>query len=141
MKRLFAKATKPFALPKSGIGGFNLTTGFGASPTVTHAHTTGLQPKYLVPPVPHPCPHDHLALLVTKEGLLIRQHIPGHHRTTESATSYVRIAWGKSVHVEEIAGVDDGVDWEESVIVYGIVGVLELFSGALPGRSAPGITH
>ncbi|KAF9469322.1 SacI homology domain-containing protein [Collybia nuda] len=131
MKRLFAKATKPFALPKSGPGGgLNVTPpSVGVTSTVTHAHRTGLQPKYLVPPVPHPCPHDHLALLVTKDGLLIRQHIPGQNETTQPPTSHIRIAWGKSVKIEEISGTD-GVDWKEGVIVYGIVGVLELFSGS-----------
>jgi hypothetical protein len=141
MKRLFAKAAKPFALPKSGLGGGINLIG-GATPSVKHAHTTGLQPKYLVPPVPHPCPHDHLVLLVTKDGLLIRQHTPGHDRTTQETTSHVRIAWGKAVRIEEVTEVEDRVDWEESVIVYGIIGILELFSGALlPIKSVPGIAN
>lgn len=137
MKRLFAKVqtSKPFvALPKSLTGlASNLTPGSsapGSGPTVSH--TVGLQPKYLVPPIPHPCPYDHLALLVTKEGLLIRPHIVGHDPKTEKPNSHVRVRWGKTVHVEEVAhvvGADDA-DWGESVVVYGIVGVLELFSGA-----------
>ncbi|KAG5635471.1 hypothetical protein H0H81_011112 [Sphagnurus paluster] len=137
MKRLFAKVqtSKPFvALPKSLTGlASNLTPGSsapGSGPTVSH--TVGLQPKYLVPPIPHPCPYDHLALLVTKEGLLIRPHIVGHDPKTEKPNSHVRVRWGKTVHVEEVAhvvGADDA-DWGESVVFYGIVGVLELFSGA-----------
>ncbi|KAF8077695.1 SacI homology domain-containing protein [Lyophyllum atratum] len=133
MKRLFVQASKPFAaLPKT-LAGLkpNLTPGSSA-PGHIPTHNVGLKPKYLVPPVPHPCPYDHLALLVTKEGLLIRQHILGHDRKTEKPNSYVRVAWGKSVQVEEIAdGADAGdIDWSESVIVYGIVGALELFSGS-----------
>ncbi|GLB34696.1 putative inositol phosphatase [Lyophyllum shimeji] len=136
MKRLLAKVqtSKPFAaLPKTlpGLGSSNPTTGSSA-PGHTTAHTVGLKPKYLVPPIPHPCPYDHLALLVTQDGLLIRQHIPGHDTKTERPNSYVRIAWGKPVKVEEIGdGAHAGdVDWSDSVIVYGIIGVLELFSGS-----------
>ena len=127
MKRLFANSLKPFTLPKYGgtqtanVPPFLTVSG-------TSSHTTGLQPKYLVPPVPHPCPHDHLSLLVTKEGLLIRPYAPG---SSESA-AHVRIAWGKGVRVDEITsdGSGDGLEWENGVIVYGIIGILELFSGA-----------
>jgi hypothetical protein len=51
----------------------------------------------------------------------------------------VRVEWGKEGRVEEIdlaggEGEGDGddakeVDWESSVVVYGIVGVLELTFG------------
>jgi len=135
MKRLLGKVqtSKPFAaLPKT-LAGFGLNMPLGSSaPGHTPAHTVGLKPKYLVPPIPHPCPYDHLALLVTKEGLLIRQHIPGHDRKTGKLNSYVRIAWGKPVQVEEVVDSTNAgdVDWSDSVIVYGIIGVLELFSGA-----------
>lgn len=124
MKRLFANSLKPFALSKSGgTQPANLTV------QGTISHTTGLQPKYLVPPVPHPCPHDHLSLLVTKDGLLIRPYTTG----LSGSTAHVRIAWGKIVRVEEITsnGGADEVEWEKGVIVYGIIGILEMFSGAL----------
>jgi hypothetical protein len=44
---------------------------------------------------------------------------------------FVRIAWGKLVKVEEIKydPESDDVDWDNAVIVYGIIGILELFSG------------
>lgn len=90
------------------------------------SHTTGLQPKYIVPPVPHPCPHDHMSLLATKEGLLIRPF-------TSGSVAHVRISWGKAVRVEEIAsnsGGDAAAEWAKAVIVYGIIGFLELFSGS-----------
>ena len=49
------------------------------------------------------------------------------------AESHVRISWGKDGKVEEIAssGDDCGEDWSESVVVYGIVGILTLFTGTL----------
>jgi phosphatidylinositol 4-phosphatase len=85
----------------------------------------GLPPRDIVPPVPHPC-HDHIALLVTKEGLLLRPQLPG----LSVSQNYARIRWGKDVEVEELEGdSNEGHNWAESVIVYGIVGVLELFSG------------
>jgi len=131
MKRLFRKPTRPFALPNA--------VGSPAQPTVpsdltvvigTTSHTTGLQPKYIVPPVPHPIPYDHLSLLVTKEGLLVRPH-PG-------SASHVRIGWGKPVNIEEITsnGGPDAAEWEkDAAIVYGIIGILELFSGTIPNSS------
>ncbi|KAK7020499.1 SacI homology domain-containing protein [Favolaschia claudopus] len=103
------------------------------SSTISPPHlATGLQPKFVVPPVPHPCPHDHIAVLVTSTGLLLRQHIAGRGPSDPEPTSYLRLAWGKSVKVEEHSSDSetDPIDWSESVIVYGIVGVLELFSAS-----------
>lgn len=81
--------------------------------------------------MPHPCPHDHLALLVTKEGLLIRPHIPGQPSVPKDTTPYVRVSWGKNVKVEEITPKEDDaeIEWGDGTIVYGILGVLDLFSG------------
>ncbi|KAF7338181.1 hypothetical protein MVEN_02043000 [Mycena venus] len=101
--------------------------------TITAPHlTSGLQPKYVVPPVPHPCPHDHIALLVTPAGLLLRQHTPGRGPNDPGPTTHLRLSWSKSVKVEELDGDGEaeGIDWTESVIIYGILGVLELFSGS-----------
>lgn len=69
-----------------------------------------------------------MSLLATKEGLLIRPF-------TSGSVAHVRISWGKAVRVEEIAsnsGGDAAAEWAKAVIVYGIIGFLELFSGALP---------
>lgn len=125
MKRFFYKASKP--APPSG------------SPTPSNIslnvpHTTGLQPKYVVPPVPHPCPHDHIALLVTPDGLLLRPHFPGHGPNDPGPSTHLRLSWNKAVKVEELSGNGEanGVDWTGSVIIYGILGVLELFSGTFP---------
>lgn len=40
--------------------------------------------------------------------------------------SYIRIGWGKEVNVVEVDEEDGGKDWSNSVIIYGIVGVLQL---------------
>ncbi|KAJ7046939.1 SacI homology domain-containing protein [Mycena alexandri] len=122
MKRFFAKASKPFAPSTSS-----------STPTSPIApHTTGLQPKYVVPAVPHPCPHDHIALLVTPSGLLLRQHIPGRGPDDQGPTTHLRLSWSKAVKVEELSGDGEaeGANWTDSVIIYGIVGVLELFSAS-----------
>jgi phosphatidylinositol 4-phosphatase len=128
MKSLFGKTLKPFALSKAGESHsqplISVPTLLGSA-----SHTTGLQPKYLVPPVPHPCPHNYLSLLVTKDGLLIRPYTAG----LSGSAAHVRIGWGKSVRVEETTSEDgaDEAEWESSVVVYGVIGILELFSGAL----------
>jgi phosphatidylinositol 4-phosphatase len=123
MKRFFAKASNikafipvfpPFVPPIS----------------TTTTHTTGLLPKDVLPPVPHPRPYDHIALLVTSGGLLLRPHLEA---PTARPVSHVRISWGNPVKVEELEGdgEGDGMAWNESVIVYGIVGILELFSSSV----------
>ncbi|KAJ7582942.1 SacI homology domain-containing protein [Mycena floridula] len=119
MKKFLQRASKSFAAPN--IPSIPLPSIL----TPIAPHTTGLQPKYLVPPVPHPAPHAHLALLVTHEGLLIRPHLP--NQNLPPSASYIRIPWDKTAKVEEVTGSGNH-DWDDSVIVYGIVGVLELFS-------------
>lgn len=93
------------------------------------AHTTGLQPRFVVPPVPHPCPHEQLALVASSDGLLLRPYL----NARTAPESYVRIAWGKDPLVEEIkdGGDIEGVDWSEAAMVYGIVGMLNLFTGTV----------
>ncbi|KAJ7510013.1 SacI homology domain-containing protein [Mycena galericulata] len=120
MKRLFYKASKSSAPPSSSTSSVNAP------------HTTGLQPKYVVPPVPHPCPHDHIALLVTPAGLLLRPHFPGRGPNDPTPSTHLRLSWSKAVKVDELTGDGeaDGVDWTGSVVIYGIVGVLELFSAS-----------
>jgi hypothetical protein len=81
-------------------------------------------------PVPHPSPYNHIALAVAADGIILKPHAPGSKDTGE----YVRIRWaGKSVkggaHLE-VLDTEMDVNWQESVIVYGIVGILELFSSA-----------
>jgi hypothetical protein len=94
----------------------------------TAVHTTGLQPKYTVPPVPHPRPYDHIAILATASAILLRPRIAG----VEHPQSHVHVAYGKDVKVEEHQGDGEGpgADWSAAVVVYGIVGILELFTSA-----------
>ncbi|KAK0228754.1 SacI homology domain-containing protein [Armillaria fumosa] len=93
-----------------------------AVPTsLPHPH---LRPKYVVPPVPHPAPYEHIALLATKEGLLMRPHELG---AEMSSVHGAKIAWGRGGKIEEI--VVDG-EWEGYIVVYGIVGILELLSSS-----------
>lgn len=44
---------------------------------------------------------------------------------------YVRIPWGRNVRVEEVEGeeVEEG-EWAKGVVIYGILGILELTFGA-----------
>ncbi|KAF4615242.1 hypothetical protein D9613_002633 [Agrocybe pediades] len=173
MKKFFEKASKPFVLPvaakppegsnstitqdknkdfkdkpkpksqAAAVGG-PLRTSRTITTTTANAHQPGLPPKSVLPPVPHPCPHNHLSLLATKDGLLIRPHIvDGREERSLAQTAYVRISWGKDTKIEEIEvkeavqkpddakqeeeeGVE--VDWQDAVVVYGIVGILDLFS-------------
>ncbi|KZT26550.1 hypothetical protein NEOLEDRAFT_1132067 [Neolentinus lepideus HHB14362 ss-1] len=132
MKRLFARQSlkPPPKLPSVPV----------TVPPAPTVQATGLQPKYVVPAVPHPFPHEHIAVLVTHQGLLLRPFVPGltHHE------SHVQIGWGMKPTVEEVQG-DGGApdaDWADSVVVYGIVGIMELFSAAyllvITSRSEPG---
>lgn len=98
------------------------------NPAAPAPHTPGLQPKDIVPPIPHPYPWELIAVLVSNDGLLLKPHLSESH----VASSYVQIPWGKSGKPEEVSGDSSGLyDWNEAIIVYGIVGILELFSGEL----------
>lgn len=118
MKRLFFKSSKTYS----------------STPTISAnndlvVHTPALQPKFVVPPIPHPRPYDHVAVLPTQDGLLLRPHVA---RQVEP-DHYVRITWGKVPEIEEFQGAvgDAGINWAVAIIVYGIIGILELFTGRL----------
>ena len=108
----------------------------GIEPPIVGRSTTllpakaGLQPGFVVPPVPHPHPHEYIALLASEDGLLIRPHDGGTGPPLNPA-SHVRVSWGKAANITELLSSDGGpsVDWKESVIVYGIVGLMSLFNG------------
>ncbi len=128
MKRLLSKTFKanPPALkpsPPPAVAGNPATT----NPPVHH---TGLQPKDTLPPVPHPCPYEYISVVATTDGLVLRHRHPG--QAEDSAEDEVKIEWGKGGKVTPVAGGTVEADWEESVVVYGIVGSLELFSGNSP---------
>lgn len=120
MKKLFTKPFKKEAPPQPKPP--------STLPTTTHT-IPALQPRFTLPPTPHPCPHEHIAILASPEGLLLRPHLP----QGVLPESHVRIAWGKEGLVEEIQtdGEGGGLNWAESVVVYGIVGIMNLFTGDL----------
>ncbi|KAG1903754.1 phosphoinositide polyphosphatase [Suillus fuscotomentosus] len=128
MKRLFSKSSKnatpssaKYSAPEPPMAGRTAT----ALPTAT---TAGLQPNYVVPPVPHPNPHEHITLLASEDGLLMRPHCAG----LPYPVSYVRVSWGKTTHIAELPS-DRGrpsVDWKEGVVIYGIVGLMALFNAS-----------
>jgi phosphatidylinositol 4-phosphatase len=116
MKRLFfSKSSKN----PSSVGVLN-------NDLITQTPT--LPPKFVVPPVPRPRPHEHIAVLPTQEGLLLRPHTPFQG---ESDSQYVRINWGKVPEIVKFQGAVQNTDtnWAAAVVVYGIVGILELFAG------------
>ncbi|KIJ26451.1 hypothetical protein M422DRAFT_272496 [Sphaerobolus stellatus SS14] len=117
MKRLFAKR-KPSQLtnilPSSTVP---------AQAPLPSARPMSLQPKFTVPPVPHPCPYSTINLLVTSDGLILSPDLD----SSAKSASYVRISWGKEVIVKEVEGaVPNG---KTSASVDGIVGFLRLFHG------------
>ena len=131
MKRFFARAPKPFALPTSpdDTSGKSVSAKLFNSLPGQPVTAPGLHPGFSLPPIPHPCPHDHLALLVSGDGLLIRPHVPGSPFVNSFPYSYLRISWGKSNKIEQFEKLErDNLDWTESVIVYGIAGIVELFT-------------
>ncbi|KAF7294817.1 hypothetical protein MIND_01019600 [Mycena indigotica] len=126
MKRFFArKATLSTPAPSPTPSNISTTS-------TTAPHSTGLQPKYVIPAVPHPCPHDHIALLPISNGLLIRPHIPSASAEDSGPTTHLRLSWGKTTQVEELSGNGESeeADWATSVVVYGIVGLLELLTSS-----------
>ncbi len=132
MKRFFAKASQPFALPNKPTSGASADHPENASMS-TGMRTPGLQPKYVLPPMPHPYPYEHLVVLVTKDGLLIRPQITSQGEEA-TLSSFIHLSWGKPLKVEEVLSGGEEYDWSESVVIYGIVGVLELYSSEYPGR-------
>ncbi len=117
MKKLLAKASKSWTTSNKPINVLS-------PPSVLNP--SALPPKYTVPAVPHPAPHAYLVLLVGEQGILIRPHL-----REQKPVSYILIPWDKTVKPQEVSGDGDdiGVDWDESVIIYGIIGAVELFSG------------
>lgn len=96
--------------------------------SVNNVKTPTLPAKFVVSPVPHPRPHEHIAVLPTQEGLFLRPHTPFQG---EQGSHYVRITWGNVPEIVEFQGAVQNMDinWAAAVIVYGIVGILELFAG------------
>ncbi|KIL00905.1 hypothetical protein PAXRUDRAFT_128798 [Paxillus rubicundulus Ve08.2h10] len=133
MKRFFSKHSGSANSSASNVPGGPSTI---QVPGILHgsdpAPTTnvGLQPSSIVSPVPHPHPHEHIAITATDEGLIMRPYAPG----LQCPESHVRVSWGKAPKIEELHLQGDGggssVDWASSIVVYGIVGILDLFNAS-----------
>ncbi|TBU49147.1 SacI homology domain-containing protein [Dichomitus squalens] len=124
MKRLFSKTFKANPLASSVV------PAVGASPATINppVHHTGLRPKDTLPPVPHPCPYEYISVVATEEGLLLRPRQSG--QSQDVAEEEVKVGWGKGGKVETVMGGTVEADWEESAVVYGIIGFLELYSAS-----------
>src|ERR1700731_4740156 len=112
MKKFFTRLSK---VPKPP---WNVTSP-SASPSPV------LDAKPAAPDVPYPRPHDHIALLLTADGLLLRPHNP----EVEHTDSNVLIEWnqgsqcGSPISVKEVHQDKSKVeDWGQSVVIYGVVG-------------------
>ncbi|KAI0822863.1 SacI homology domain-containing protein [Trametes gibbosa] len=124
MKRLFSKTFKgltPEPKPVQPVV---------TSPATTESpgHHTGLQPKDTLPPVPHPCPYEHILVLATQEGLLLRPRSSGHPQ--DLSESEVKVEWGKGGKVETHSSSTVEARWDDSVVIYGILGFLELYTAS-----------
>lgn len=86
--------------------------------------TTGvaLHPNFVLPPA-----YEHIAIIAADDGLVMRPHLPG----LSHSLPYVRVPWGKHPKLQELQcdENDTSLDWKSSVVVYGIVGIMDLFNG------------
>lgn len=91
------------------------------------ATSVGLQPSFILPPIPHPHPYEHIAIVATDDGLLMRPYLRGDLHSLP----HIHVPWGKHSNVQELQrdASNPPIDWKSSVVVYGIVGVMELFNG------------
>lgn len=112
MKRFFAASSKS---PAPGLLDHDMATG------------VGLQPSFVLPPIPHPHPYEHIAIIATDDGLVMRPRLPGFSHPI----SYACIPWDKHPKVQELQrdGSDSSIDWKSSIVVHGIVGIMDLFNG------------
>ena len=106
MKRLFSLASRPSR--RSDL------------PSVPQTSLS----KSTVPP--HLYPHEYIAVIASEDGLLMRPYTPG----PDQPEPYVRVSWGKECKVEALVG--DGVtNWASSVLIYGVIGILDSFNGMI----------
>lgn len=119
MKKLFRTSLRPQASERrtGSLADFPVPQAL-----VNGALPVGLQPKFTVPPVPHPTPYYRISILAAKSGLLLRP------ATSDNPDTFVRVPWGENVVVEEIAN-DAELDWNDAAIVYGVLGMLQLNAG------------
>jgi hypothetical protein len=129
MKRFFSKSSKSQHPSAPAVSAQNHVV----VPTPTPQPTSALPATS----ASHPRPHDHIAVLPTQDGLLLRPHVA---RQGES-DRYIRITWGKVPEIKQFQGPVStaGVNWTLAVMVYGIIGILDLFAGKLIHTSLRGL--
>lgn len=86
-----------------------------------------LPPSLTVPPIPHPSPHRRLRIFAGADGLYIRPDLP----TRTPPSTYLKIAWGKTTEMQEVASDDVDEANSKGLIILGIVGILRLYSSTL----------
>ncbi len=87
-----------------------------------------IKPQFKVPLIPHPAPHHRLMVVASKQGLLLRPYTSG----STAPIKHVRVPWGRDADVQELdSHAEDSkeLDWSSAAIVYGILGVVKLFTG------------
>jgi hypothetical protein len=82
-----------------------------------------LPAKYVLSAVPNPHPFDRIVVQATAEGLLLRPDV-------SNFENGIQIYWGKNGTVNEVSKVKlSNANWVGAVVVYGVVGIVRLFSG------------
>lgn len=125
MKRWFSfqsdKKPDPIVPPSSGPA-----ANHSPIPTKKPATLVKERPRSIAPVEPPPSKIWHeLTILATESGLLVRPVSP-------EAAVQMRICWGKNGNVAQVkATKEDEHDWSAGVTVYGMVGILSLFTGTV----------
>lgn len=95
-------------------------------PTKKLATLAKERPRSIAPvePLPSEIWHE-LTILATESGLLVRPMLP-------DPAQQMKISWGKDGKVAQVkATKEDEHEWSTGVTVYGMVGILSLFSGTV----------
>ncbi|KAI6109734.1 SacI homology domain-containing protein [Pisolithus sp. B1] len=76
----------------------------------------------------HLHPYERIAVTISDDGLLMRPHDPDPH----DSPSCVRVSWNRTPEVEQLPSDTEipTADWSASVVVYGIIGILDLFNAS-----------
>lgn len=91
-----------------------------------------LQPKFVVPPIPHPCPYSSILIRITPDGLVLTPDLTKSGNDEPEPVRYLKVPWGKEAVVEEVEEQLGNHNDVPSLIVHGLVGFLRLFQCQLP---------
>lgn len=104
-----------------------------AGGTTAGGNPNVLQPKFVVPPIPHPCPYSSILIRITPDGLVLTPDLKKAGSDGESeleSVRYLKVSWGKEALVEEVEGQLVYHDDVPSLKVHGLVGFLRLFQSS-----------